>query len=337
MKYLKDTMMKEGNEVIISHPCYYSSNQIEYMNKLYELCEMKVLNNIPEYLSSSLCFGYENNTKLKEDEEKLILLLDMGYINCNSTIVKYHKDECEILSHSYSNDKIGGRYIDNKLINALIGKMGISAENVKGKLYIKMREEIIKMKEKLSASGADTIHVSVDDGDNDYESDYSINELNELLKENEINSKIIVIIKDSILNSGLRKSDYKNVEMVIIGGSLRITNIQTELESYLKNELKSEITINRTMNMDECISLGNSYYGLIQKGKWIYKYNDKHIKIHKIDGVGEDNNNIKENWNIFERLKNISKTINEISNNENIVQKCASLRNDIEGEWYILY
>lgn len=76
-------------------------------------------------------------------------------------------------------------------------------------------------------------------------------------------------IKEVLKASEISNEEKRLVEVVIVGGSLRIPLLQSTIEEYLKN-IGNEININRTINMDECISYGNSYYGLIKEGKWRY-------------------------------------------------------------------
>lgn len=74
-------------------------------------------------------------------------------------------------------------------------------------------------------------------------------------------------IKEVLKASEISNEEKRLVEVVIVGGSLRIPLLQSTIEEYLKN-IGNEININRTINMDECISYGNSYYGLIKEDKW---------------------------------------------------------------------
>lgn len=154
---IKESMIKdEGNEIVISYPSYYEINNILYLKELYELLNLKVLNAIPEYLSVSLCYGYENNNKLQENENHLLLIVDIGYININVTLNDYKKDECKILSHVNSKN-VNGRLIDQLILKSVCKKLLLNEKECKKKLYIKVLDEIIKMKEKLSADGADSV------------------------------------------------------------------------------------------------------------------------------------------------------------------------------------
>lgn len=154
---IKDSMIKdEGNEIVISFPSYYEINNILYLKEIYKLLNLKVLNAIPEYLSISLCYGFENNLKIPKSENHLLLIVDIGYININVTLNNYKKDECIILSHMNSKN-VNGRIIDQLIFKSICKKLHINEKECKTKLYIKILDEIIKMKEKLSADGADSV------------------------------------------------------------------------------------------------------------------------------------------------------------------------------------
>lgn len=115
--------------------------------------------------------------------------------------------------------------------------------------------------------------------------------------------------------------DKKKLEIVIIGGSLRITLLHEELENYL-NELNGK-KLTRTLNMDESVCLGNSYYGLIQLNGWNYTINN--YKEYNI----EDNKDI-----------DIAKSIEiekELSHIDDDYINLSMNKNKLEEKMYIIY
>lgn len=132
------------------------------MRRIYKANGFKEVEIIPEYLSCSLCFGYENNSKFNEESKKKILFIDMGYLKTNICLSEYTKNSLKILKNMIIND-LGGLKIDNILINHFKDKIKEELNiDIFGKgnekYYIKTKNEIIKMKEKLSAQGASDVY-----------------------------------------------------------------------------------------------------------------------------------------------------------------------------------
>lgn len=283
---------------IHSVPCYYNENHSNIIKELYELhsnIRNRCIETIPEYLSSSLVFGYENNNDIiLNNEDKLILIIDMGYISTYVTLNKYSKNKCEILNTVYD-DNLGGRNIDKLLMDYMIEKIneekGIDIRNViesDNKKYNNMLKVMNNVKEKLSANGADTISITIDslfdnnnnnkddEDEDDYNGLFSIEELNKILMEDQILNRLLNLVKTSIKESELSETEKKKLEITIIGGSLRIKLFQNELCFLLKEIRNDDIlpNLNLTLNMDETICCGNVYYGLYKSKEWIYEVID---------------------------------------------------------------
>lgn len=108
---------------------------------------------IPEYIAASLYFGYSFNHKFKTlNDEQLILLIDMGYITINSTLVLYKKDCCEIKSHYFDNT-LGSRVIDqiitNYIINSIRNEYNVDVHKY-SEVYIQIKHVAIQIKETFS-------------------------------------------------------------------------------------------------------------------------------------------------------------------------------------------
>lgn len=181
--------------------------------------------------------------------------------------------------------------------------------------------------------------MSIDGGLEDYECDYSVSELNEVLKSNKFDEEILSILNECIKNSNIKESEKREIEILIVGGSLRIPYFQSILLKYLKENLKSKyLNLNKTINMDECISYGNLYNGLIIKNYWKYNIIDKTKYCHLYMSNDEDNKN--EETKIIELRKYLmlikSKYV-DIMNDQVNIDKCSEKRNDIENKMYKKY
>lgn len=229
---------------------------------------------IPDFLAISLCFGYYTNPSLQDRHgaNNLILLIDMGYLSFSTTLVSYKLDSCEILSH-ICDTKICGRLIDEILID-FIGKKikdeyGVNINN-NPKLFLRTKQSVISCKEKLSATGASDILLSVDDVNSDGDTFEMVLErsvLDNLIESNKIMEQIHDTIERTLVGGFVSKEQMPSIEFVFIGGSMRITCIQQAIQKMYNKE-----KINLTLNMDESAALGCTYYQSILLNVWNYKY-----------------------------------------------------------------
>lgn len=137
----------------------------------------------------------------------------------------------------------------------------------------KILNELVKCKCKLSADGASSIDLSIDLNEDDtFDSILTVDELNKIIQP--LSEKLKDILRDFLTKSDLNEEIKRNLKILPVGGSMRIPYFQKlvldETQRILNN---NEIKMIKTLNMDECISSGNSYYGSILTGKWQYEIN----------------------------------------------------------------
>lgn len=159
------------------------------------------------------------------------------------------------------------------------------------KLYLKIKKATIIAKEKLSAAGASSVSVTVDNviNDDDYEGVLDIQEINKIVEDH-----IIPVLENElrILFKGLPIEDTNEdnpIDIIILGGSNRIPRIQEYYKSLKQKEFGYfSSNLNQTVNMDENISCGCCYYSLVRNGIW--KVN---IECDIINECIEMSNNVK--------------------------------------------
>lgn len=135
------------------------------------------------------------------------------------------------------------------------------------------------------------------DGDEDFQHEFKIEDLNKILLDNGLISKFNDIIKNAVEAAG--KIDLKEMEIVIAGGTTRIPKFQKVLTNYLVTNQAKIQTLNLTLNMDECVSTGCSYYDAILHNEISYNINDKY------SGIIIDSSNIKQKKDITRLLSKI--------------------------------
>lgn len=284
---------------------------------------------IPEYIGSGLCYGYENNDRLKESKsDEIIGLVDMGYICISCSIFKYENDLMKFYKNEY--EKLGGRDIDILLIEYIYNKMKAECYDLKDlkddySLYKKIEKSIINCKEKLSADGADEIVLNVESyyEDDDFEYTFNINELNKLLMDNGYDKRLKDLVTKTINESGLSKEEKSKLEIVIIGGSMRIPLFKRSLIDLLK-EINGKEKLIQTLNMDENDAYGCCYYGGMKEKKWKYEIENFLEKTSF-----EEDKKIKE---IISKSLEEEKSMEE---EDNKTKQNSSYRNELEGIKYI--
>lgn len=199
-----------------------------------------------------------------------------------------------------SDGNIGGRNINEWLLNDIKNEIKNNGYKIinNDKTEYKLLLAIENLKIKLSGESANEVNITVEDilSDNsDYIIKYTIEKLNKLLENHKIFERIDDLINNSINESKWSENDIKNIEICIVGGSMRIKYIKEKLIEYLNNKTHNNSILNTTLNMEECICQGVSYYGVIMnhiKTCHKAKCNNKlHYYIEDLSSYKHINNN----------------------------------------------
>lgn len=107
----------------------------------------------------------------------------------------------------------------------------------------------------------------------DFECNFSKDELNDILKKEKYDEKLNNLLDKCVKNSKIKPENVS--ETVIAGGTCRIPYIQEILHNYLNKKMNKKNDLTKSLNMDEHIANGCSYYAMILDEKWNYQ-----IEIH---------------------------------------------------------
>lgn len=191
------------------------------------------------------------------------------------------------------NNEVNGKKIDELLFKHFEPKISSEFKEINTKddevIIHKIMVELIKCECKLSADGASSINLSIDlTEDETYESVLTVNELNQIISP--LCDRLKVILKEFLKDSNLNDDTKREIKILPVGGSMRIPYLQKIVIEETKEILKNEnLKMIKTLNMDECISSGNSYYGSILNGSWKYEV------IYKGIEMGNDTKNLEKN------------------------------------------
>lgn len=223
---------------------------------------------VRNFVAACTAYQYENQSSLElNNKSKDLVLVDVGH--SHTTVGGMVINTCAVdgkLVQPLTVSGLGGDLVNGLLYKHILEK--IKERDPKSKVDAKAQEKIMKaivsVKEKLSATGADTVELKVDDilkddvGEKeDFECTMSVDELNEILENSGFMAELEKVCRDyfeKLKNSGIVKAP----EIAILGGTARIPLIQAML-SRLQNEYFAKGELNRTMNMDEFGTNGAVY------------------------------------------------------------------------------
>ena len=295
-------------------PDYYTLYQKQELSLICEILDMKNYNIINESSAVTIYYGYTiyynyffNYCKDDLSQPDKILFIDFGNSKINYVISSFKKNEFKV-EKVLCNPFLGGRNLDEKIFNEIIEffKNNNNIEetlNLTDKKRIELLKAIAEARNKLSLNETSKIQIFAFYKGIDLEYIISKKDLNYI-----ISDEIQTFKNDlsNILNE--YENDIKYVEMY---GNVMRTLI---LESLLKENYN--LTLQKSIIIDECLSTGASIYGY-------YRINHKNnqslfshfIEYNNYTILYSINNELKENI-IFEKgiIKEYEKKINLPSN-----------------------
>lgn len=235
---------------------------------------MKCRDIINENVAFALGF-YHESLKLKKDQVTSMILVDIGYIGMNVSIVRYEKDKIEILCEENDNCHLGGRNIDILLCEYLKKKILKEHKELKEKIdssdsYSKIMNVVIDCKEKLTSYEKIEFKILKLGGETDYDGCLTKDEINKVLKESDLEKRMKKLLDQCIKKAELNECYIPPEEMIIRGGTIKIPYIQSILNEYISKKLNNDKKAVVLETGDGLISRGCIYYSYIQSHKLRY-------------------------------------------------------------------
>lgn len=279
-KYLKKPIKK----AVITIPAYFTETQREATKMAAESVGFEILKIINEPTAAALAFGLgikddleimdemdksffqlkkNKNEKycdeLKENEEKKILVFDLGGGTLDVTCLKIKKidDETEfvVLGHS-GNTIIGGDDFDNALVNYCIKKFNkengifIDPSSHEGRIAQKRLKSQCELAKRFLSNEYKT-NIKINSLYNGIDFDISIKRatFEELCKE--LFDKMEEPIQEALrVSESTNKYDIE--EVLLVGGSTRMPKIEEIIKKFFGNKIK----IQKNLNPDEIVAYG---------------------------------------------------------------------------------
>ena len=248
MKNIAETYLgRKVTNAIITVPAYFNDAQRQATKDAGRIAGLNVLRMINEPTSAALAYRLFN----KVEEDKNVLVFDLGGGTFDVSIVSVGEDACEVIS-TRGDTHLGGGDFDNELMNYCIQEFknntGVDIEkNEKAKRRLK--KECEKAKIFLSSAKETTIELdSLAEG-----KDLNL-EITRALFESKIKKYLDQCIQ--CVNEALKDAKFKQSqidEIVLVGGSSKIPIVQKMLKDYFGKEP------NKSIHPDEAVAYGAAY------------------------------------------------------------------------------
>lgn len=248
---------EEVEEAVITVPANFNDIQRKATKNAGEIAGFKVERIINEPTAAAMAYGVDNI-----DKNGNILVYDFGGGTFDVTILEMFDGVLDV-KVSRGNNYLGGKDIDNKLIDYVVNEFekltGIRLDASDSRTLARLKEGVEEAKKTLSSSKMAEIVLPYIGADKD---NNPINlEMVLTREEFENNVKEIIDSTEDIVNEALEDANITDAEIdivLLVGGSSRIPYVRNMLEKRFKGKIA------RGVNPDEAVALGASVQAAIK-------------------------------------------------------------------------
>ncbi|KAK2442542.1 heat shock protein 70 (Hsp 70) family protein [Trifolium repens] len=251
-------------DAVIAVPPYFGQAERRGLLQAAELAGINVLSLINEYSGAALQYGIDKDFS---NESRHVVFYDMGSSSTYAALVYFSSYKSKEYGKTVSvnqfqvkdvrwNPELGGQHMEMRLVeyfanefNAQVGG-GIDVRKFP-KAMAKLKKQVKRTKEILSANTAAPISVESLHGDLDFRSSITREKFEELCED--IWEKSLLPLKELLEHSGLSTDQIYAVEL--IGGATRVPKLQAKLQEFLGRK-----ELDRHLDADEAIVLGASLH-----------------------------------------------------------------------------
>lgn len=242
---LRDTI----EEVVVTVPAYFTSEQREITKSAAERAGLKVLRLVPEPTAAALDYGIDQN------KNQTLMVYDLGGGTFDISILKVNGNNFEILAVE-GDSRLGGDDFD-EIISGLLCKqvnedLGLVITLQKERKYL---SAIIKIKEaaekaKIDLSDMEEVEIILPNLIDDYCLEKSIarQEFNRLAKP--LMDRTIVKVNKALKNINYTEEDIDRV--ILVGGSTKMPIVRQVIKERIKDPYIAP-------NVDEVVARGAAF------------------------------------------------------------------------------
>ncbi|KAK6233692.1 hypothetical protein QUC31_006098 [Theobroma cacao] len=247
-------------DAVISVPPYFGQAERKGLLAAAELAGINVVSLINEHSGAALQYGIDKNFS---NESRHVIFYDMGSSSTYAALVYYSAYNAKEFGKTVSvnqfqvkdvrwDSELGGQNMELRLVeyfadefNKQVGN-GIDVRKYP-KAMAKLKKQIKRTKEILSANTVAPISVESLYDDRDFRSTITREKFEELC--GDLWDKSLLPVKELLKHSGLQTDDIYAVEL--IGGATRVPKLQVKLQEYFGRK-----DLDKHLDADEAIVLG---------------------------------------------------------------------------------
>ena len=239
----------------ITVPSYYTYKQRLAIIHAISLTNMKLLAIMNDNTAAAFYYFKKNfditNYKKNNDNKNIYFVyINIGSSNTQISLISYDKENMKVIGEVSDND-LGGHVFTRNLVFKICEIVGIDEKNLDVNLYNKLYQYAYKFKETLSANKE--VHMNFALDNKNYKGIITRDEFN-LINKNEFN-KIPKLLDNLFLKTNKTLKDISQIEL--IGGSIRIPEIQNVIKDYIGEE--NNDLIGAHLNGDDSVAIGVAY------------------------------------------------------------------------------
>ncbi|XP_028795972.1 heat shock 70 kDa protein 17 [Neltuma alba] len=251
-------------DAVITVPPYFGQAERTGLLQAAQLAGINVLSLINEHSGAALQYGIDKDFS---NESRHVIFYDMGSSSTYAALVHFSaypsKEYGKTVSVNqfqvkdvYWNPELGGQDMELRLVehfaNEFNKQVGDGFDVRKyPKAMAKLKKQVKRTKEILSANTAAPISVESLHADTDFRSTITREKFEELCED--IWEKSLLPVKALLDNSGLAADQIYAVEL--LGGATRVPKLQAKLQEFFGRK-----ELDRHLDADEAIVLGASLY-----------------------------------------------------------------------------
>lgn len=251
-------------DAVISVPPYFGQAERRGLVQAAQLAGINVLSLINEHSGAALQYGIDKDFS---NESRYVVFYDMGASSTYAALVYFSAYSGKEFGKTVSinqfqvkdvrwDPKLGGQDMETRLVEFFADEFNKQVGNgvdvrKSPKAMAKLKKQVKRTKEILSANTMAPISVESLYDDLDFRSTISRDKFEELCED--LWDRSLAPLKEVLKHSGLKVDEVYAVEL--IGGATRVPKLQAKIQEFLgKNEL------DKHLDADEAIVLGSSLH-----------------------------------------------------------------------------
>ena len=246
-------------DAVITVPAYFNDAQRQATKDAGQIAGLNVRRIINEPTAAALAYGLDKQGAEEEEEDKNILIFDLGGGTFDVSILSIHDGVFEVKATA-GDTHLGGEDFDNELV-AFFSKEFEKKyrKSIRGNKRAIRRLRTACERAKRTLSSATQANIEIDalfDGE-DFYSSLTRARFEDLC--GKYFKATLDPVGQALRDAKLDKSAIQ--EIILVGGSTRIPKIQKLLQDFFNGR-----TLNKSINPDEAVAYGAAVQGAILSG-----------------------------------------------------------------------